>query len=741
MNRLVGLSLPALLSLLVGCGEEVEASKSVVMLPDLELSADQIDFGDLQLGEASTRTLIIKNNGDLPLGLESIVLLDEGFQQHFGTSWSPGGLVCPAGAVEAKRASTDSWDTSGGSSGGGSDGGGSDGGGSGGGADGGSDGGEEPSVAALVLDPGCTLPVTINFAPINVGQAFAAVQVTTVSEPVDPEGSETPAFYRDPDEFVQTVLLEGSASQGEGNIVVRSTRVDMGHHYPGESTSAYVYVHNVGDGRLEVAPPEIPVDPTTLERINCDAAFTLETSEMPRRELEPFEATLFSVRFEPTTLDPAFCEFTVVSDDADTPEVTVQLQGNAGVDPTEVAPTVAIRSPAPGYQHQTAEPLVMEIDMFDPNQPAETLICKVRSMLAATKVADCTPTDESGFVRVEIPYELLSNGTDSLVVSVTDQSELLARASTTVLWNARFPASDDDGDGFGDDPTETWVDCNDNDITIYPSAAELPDGKDNDCDGQTDEDTLTGDDDGDSVNEQDGDCDDHEPTTYPGAMEVPDGRDNDCDGIVDERTSIADDDGDGFTELDLDCDDFDATVNPAAIELCDGVDNNCNGLLDAADPLGCVATDAVPFVIGGVQMTRTALGPGEATTLSVFVYDADGDALSFSWTEDSALADMGYSGYDSTTAQTVVWTAPELPEGSTGAIYDVSVLVTDPDGNSDWAFGQIWVFPEAVSLSQEVLDGPAAEGEKGGCGGSDSSAALLLVGVGGLALIRRRRSR
>jgi hypothetical protein len=323
---------------------------------------------------------------------------------------------------------------------------------------------------------------------------------------------------------------------------------------------------------------------------------------------------------------------------------------------------------------------------------------------------------------------------------VTDQSEKIGRASTTVLWNARYPASDDDGDGFGDDPSETFIDCDDRDVDIYPSAAELPDGKDNDCDGAVDEGTTTGDDDGDSVSEQDGDCDDDNASTYPGAMEVADVADNDCDGLVDESTSVSDDDGDGFTELDLDCDDFDPGVNPAATEFCDGVDNNCNGLLDGSDPTGCVAIDAAPGIYGGIQMTRTALGPGEATTLSVFVVDADGDALSYSWTEDSSLASLGYSGFDSSTAASVDWTAPELPEGSTGAIFDLSVLVTDPDGNSDWAFGEIWVFPETVSLVQEITDAEAAT-EKGGCGGDESSAAVIVLGLAGAALGRRRRRR
>ena len=101
---------------------------------------------------------------------------------------------------------------------------------------------------------------------------------------------------------------------------------------------------------------------------------------------------------------------------------------------------------------------------------------------------------------------------------------------------------DNDGDGHyaisADCPQGD--DCNDNDPKIYPRAFEKCDNKDNDCDGETDE-GLSTDADGDghyaiSANCSEGDdCDDSDPTIYPSAEELCDSKDNDCDGEVDEN--------------------------------------------------------------------------------------------------------------------------------------------------------------------------------------------------------------
>jgi hypothetical protein len=126
---------------------------------------------------------------------------------------------------------------------------------------------------------------------------------------------------------------------------------------------------------------------------------------------------------------------------------------------------------------------------------------------------------------------------------------------------------DADGDGYGN-PNVTKLscsqpagyvadntDCNDADNTIYPNAPELCDGKDNDCDGLTDEDggvTWYKDADGDGYGDasisqkacaqptgyvaDNTDCNDNDADVYPGATEIADGKDNNCNGEIDEGT-------------------------------------------------------------------------------------------------------------------------------------------------------------------------------------------------------------
>lgn len=110
---------------------------------------------------------------------------------------------------------------------------------------------------------------------------------------------------------------------------------------------------------------------------------------------------------------------------------------------------------------------------------------------------------------------------------------------------------DADRDGFGDaaEPVTTCAsaaglsvnaqDCNDTEASINPTAEEICDGKDNNCNAQSDEDA-----DGDTwlpcpasavgTTEKGGDCDNLRPDIHPETPEIwGDGLDQDCDGTID----------------------------------------------------------------------------------------------------------------------------------------------------------------------------------------------------------------
>jgi hypothetical protein len=239
-------------------------------------------------------------------------------------------------------------------------------------------------------------------------------------------------------------------------------------------------------------------------------------------------------------------------------------------------------------------------------------------------------------------------------------------ASDMVLWYL-----DEDSDGYGDEPitacdqpsgTVTVAgDCDDNAPQVNPSAPELCNGIDDNCDEVVDLDAedlqvFYQDSDGDGYGdaaltsegceapsgyvERSDDCNDREAAIHPDAVEECNLQDDNCDGTVDEGFEQADYyrdwDGDGAGNPDAvvqacmqpsgyvsdgtDCDDYDDTIYPASVEWCDDQDNDCDGEVDE-DPVDAVAgfLDADGDGFGGAASAFGCEGDG------VSLSDADCD--------------------------------------------------------------------------------------------------------------------
>ncbi|MBM4365891.1 MAG: putative metal-binding motif-containing protein [Deltaproteobacteria bacterium] len=221
----------------------------------------------------------------------------------------------------------------------------------------------------------------------------------------------------------------------------------------------------------------------------------------------------------------------------------------------------------------------------------------------------------------------LCNGIDDNCDGNVDEDSA-ADAST---WYA-----DADNDTYGDAASSTVscsrpfghvaddTDCDDGNGSVNPGATELCNGIDDDCDGNTDEDSAAdattwyadadGDGYGDASNSDvecyqpagyvtdNTDCNDTTTAANPAATEVCDGIDNDCDGTADEgdaadaSTWYADSDRDsygdasstttacsqpvGYVSDSTDCDDGRYRTNPGADEWCNGIDDDCDGSTD-----------------------------------------------------------------------------------------------------------------------------------------------------------------
>ena len=193
--------------------------------------------------------------------------------------------------------------------------------------------------------------------------------------------------------------------------------------------------------------------------------------------------------------------------------------------------------------------------------------------------------------------------------------------------------ADTDGDGYGDLSNDSLAcnlpigyvtdstDCDDTNNLIYPTAEDICNAMDDNCNGLLDEDALFttwyvdmdednfGDITYDSIScfaltgyvNDATDCNDADAEINPDAAEICNELDDNCNMVIDEGLTVnifyMDADGDTFGDpiifinscLDIitgyvfdstDCDDANNLIYPGAIEICNYLDDDCDGSID-----------------------------------------------------------------------------------------------------------------------------------------------------------------
>ncbi len=256
----------------------------------------------------------------------------------------------------------------------------------------------------------------------------------------------------------------------------------------------------------------------------------------------------------------------------------------------------------------------------------------------------------------------------------SDVTDSLNTVSNTICGDGGYgpyliamPLGDYDGDGYLND-----VDCNDDDTSVHPGAAEICDNQDNDCDGSEDEGfpldevCLAGvgacEAFGITVCSENGSGTECNATAGSPTQEICDGIDNDCNGIADDNAGnlyYMDFDQDGYGDQNdwvrvcnqpsgyitdnTDCDDNDGSEHPNQTWYKDtdndGYSNGMTNSISCPRPVGYKTASELTALSGDCDDNIKAINPAA-------IEICDGKDNNCNGAEDEGVANTYYNDND-----------------------------------------------------------------------------------------------